>query len=134
MVLPELVSWLVADGYGTAGVDLFYGIEPGDPDTMTCLHEYASLPVEMVLGKPTVNMAVIMVQAVVRGEPYQYDEPRLKANQLVDSFVKMGETTILGVRYHAIMALQSPFMISPDANFRNSFRVNFRVWKDPSTS
>jgi hypothetical protein len=134
MVLPELISWLESDGYGTGGVNLFYGIEPHEPNSMTCLHEYSSLPIEVVLGSNQVNQEIVMVQAVVRGEPNIYDAPRLKINQLVASFTKIGEVDILGVRYHAMIAQQSPFMVSPDDNFRNTFKVNFRVWKDPSTT
>lgn len=134
MLLPELVSWLVTDGIGVSGTTLFYGIMPDTPDLCVTLFEYPGLPNEVTLGSTEVNLEIPNVQVVVRGAKQDYDTPRLLIHNVVKSFTKIGETTLLGVRYHAVLARQAPFQVSPDQNFRHIFKCNFRVWKDPSTS
>lgn len=132
MVLAELAAWLQADGIGTVGTDIFYGILPDTPDAVICLHEYPGFPNDLVLGSNTINAEWPHVQVVVRGVKDDYDNPRLKIAQVVNSFTKIGETVLSGVRYHAVMAKQAPFMVQPDGNWRNLFKVNFAVYKDPS--
>lgn len=134
MVLLELVTWLASDGIGTAATDLFYGSLDDTPDAQVCLFEYPGLPNEPVMGGTTVRLEFPNVHVEVRGVKDDYDGPRLKIQQVVASFTKIGDQVLSGVQYGAVMALQPAFHLKRDENGRHIFACNFRVQKAFSTS
>lgn len=134
MVLPELISWLVSDGRGTAGTNLFRYTMPDTPDVVTCLYEYGGLPNEPEMGGTTVRMEFPHVTVHTRGEIDDADGPRLELQRIVTSFAKIGDQDILGVRYNAVIALMPPAPISKDANHRYRYTCNFRIFKGYSSS
>lgn len=135
MVLLDMVDWLVAQGYGTKVTDLGYGVMPELPNSFSCLYEYPGRATEPNMGKPTMNLEFPGIQGVVRGEPYDYDTPRQKAQDMVTAFAKVANQTISasGISYKAICPKQNVFHMRTDANFRHYFAVNFDVTKGYST-
>ena len=134
MVLAELATYLAADGLGlTAGTNLFYSLLPESPDVCVALFEYPGLPDEVELGGTTIRAEWPRVQVVVRGAgDAGSDAPRLLCEQIRRSFTKIREQILSGCAYHAVTAIQAPFPLAPDENFRFKYACNFQVYKDPS--
>lgn len=131
MVLKELADYLqnAPISLGTEGTNLFYGLLPPDPDVCLALFEYPGEKNQLTLGNNTVALELPRVQVVSRGAQYDYDGPRLAIQNVVAAMTKIGDTDLSGVRYLAVEALQAPFLLHIDENFRNVFAVNFRVTK-----
>lgn len=134
MLLPDLVLWLENDGVATRAINLFYGYMPTDPDLCVTLYEYGGGRNEPYMGGKTINLEFPSVHAEVRGARDDYDTPRLLIQQVVTSFAKIGDTIIGTTKYGAVQAMQPPFPLADDANFRHVFAVNFSVQKGYSTS
>lgn len=132
MVLAELTALLESQGYGTQGTDVFYGLVPPNPDSVTSLMEYGGLPSEPKLGTGVLRLTFPHIQALVRGVRDDYDTPRAKIVTLVNIFVSIVNANVGGVRYLAIEPLQDPFLLRRDDNFRCEFVCNFKVTKEPS--
>lgn len=130
MVLSELTTYLAADGIGlVAATNLFYGSLDDTPDVQVCLVEYGGLPNEPVMGGTTVRLEFPSVQVFSRGVKDDYDGPRLKIQQVVASFTKIGDQLLSGVQYGGVMAKQPPFHLLRDQNGRHLFACNFAVQK-----
>lgn len=135
MVLKELATYLQGQGLGTMGTNLFYGFMPPDPDICLVLYEYGGLPLEPDMGTPNPRIEYPLIQVVVRGSADEdQDAPRLKIQQAVTALTKIGDQSLSGVQYLAVMAKQAPFFLKRDENFRFYFACNFQVMKDYSYS
>lgn len=137
MVLPDLTTYLATQSIGTAAVDLFYGVMPEAPDAVVVLFEYFGHS-EPTLGGTTINIEWPLIQARSRGIANDYDGPRLKLQQVVAAFARIGGVaySVGGVGYKAVIPKGGgvPGHIKLDANFRHHFTVNFEVMKDFSNS
>lgn len=134
MVLADLALYLEQQGLGTRGTDIFYGVSNPDPDNCIVLFEYDALANEPELGGKTVRLEYPLVQAMTRGIKDEYDAPRLKLQQVVAAFTKIGDEVIGSTYYLAIMAKGGPKHLKQDANFRHYFTCNFQITKDYSAS
>lgn len=139
MVLPELTTWLAADGLGLTGdINLFYSLMPPDDAVgglvSVCLYEYGGMPNEPEMGKLTTRLEFPSIQAVARGLANDYDGPRLMMNNVVTSFVKILNQNLSAVRYLAVEPMQPPFLMRRDDNFRVYIACNFKVSKRYSPS
>lgn len=137
MTLPDLTTYLATQGIGTQATTLFYGVMPDTPDACAALFEYGGHS-EPALGGTTINIEWPLIQAVTRGTRQDYDGPRLKAQQIVIAFARIGGVVYApgGVGYKAVMAKNGgvPKWFKQDENFRHYFSVNFEVMKDFSTT
>lgn len=133
MVLDELVTYLAANGIGTAGLDLFYSIMPPDPDVATVLYEYGGLPSEPATGGKTNRLVFPKIQVLCRGIKDDYDGPRLRSEAIVNLFTAILNQNISGVRYLAVTPLQEPFPLQRDDSFRIEMVCNYQVYKEPSS-
>lgn len=134
MVLAELVTYLATQSIGTAATDLFYGLMPESPDACVVLYEYGGMPNEPDLGTPNTRLEFPRVQVVTRGVKNDYDGPRLKAQDVVTALTKIANQTLSGVSYKAVQAIQPPFFLRRDDNFRVEFACNFQVTKGYSST
>ena len=134
MVLPDLVLYLEQQGLGVRAVDIFYGVSNPEPDACIVLYEYDALPNEPELGGETVRLEFPLVQAMTRGVANEYDLPRLKLQQVVAAFTKIGDELINGTYYLAALAKGGPRHLKQDANFRHYFTCNFQITKDYSAT
>ena len=134
LMIADVTTYLAAQGIGTAAVNLFYGIMDDTPDAQVVTFEYPGLMNEPNLGKTTANLVYPRIQVQARGIAYDYDGPRQKLQDVVTAFTKVTNQTIVvaGVSYKAIMALQDPFFLRRDANFRVTFACNFQITKEYS--
>lgn len=133
-VLNQLENYLAADATISpalvAGTNLFHGLLPPHPNVCVALFEYGSMHPGLVLGSTAINVEYPQVQVLVRGVTEDYDTPRSLIDQIVASFVKIGEQTLDGVRYSAVSPKQSPFYLTRDEEFRCLFACNFHIMKD----
>lgn len=136
MVLPELTTFLATQGIGTAGTDLFYGIMHPDPDAQVVLYEYGGVANEPDMGTENIRVEYPYVQICSRGAPNDYANPRKKLQDVVAALAKIGVTvtTLSGIYYRSVQAIQPPFELKRDDNFRVIFACNFRVEKAWSAS
>jgi hypothetical protein len=132
MVLAELAAYLEAQGLGTRTVNLFYGIMPPDPDALITMFEYGGLSSEPDTGAgggTAIRIEHPRVQVVCRGIRDDYDGPRLKAQQVVAAFARIGNQTLSGIHYTIVAPLQPPFKLRMDDNHRYEFVCNYQVDK-----
>lgn len=134
MVLAELTTYLASQGIGVEATTLFYGYQPPDPDACVCLFEYGGLPNEPDMGKTTVRLEFPRINVRVRGLENDYDGPRQKIQDVITAFTKIGNQTISGISYKAVMALQSATPLGRDGNGREEFSCNFQVTKGYSAT
>ena len=134
MVLAELTTYLVTQGIGTAGTNLFYGILPDSPDACVALFEYGGYPNDPVLGGTTVRLEYPSIQVMCRGVRDDYTNPRQKAQDVVAAFTKIGTQILSGVEYKAVLGNGPVTFLRRDENFRTIFVCSFDVVKAFSTT
>ena len=133
MLLPELGTFLAAEGAGTVGTTLFYGTLPDSPDNCTAIYEYGGEPPEGALG----NLAVWNHEAPhvqVRTRNTDYATGRLAIEAYFRAMAALVNRSLSGVYYIGAECLQSPFSLGKDENNRWHFAFNVRIEKDLSSS
>jgi hypothetical protein len=129
MVEDELAHYLEDQGLGTRGVDIFYGTLGNAPDIQICLRKFGGLENETNNENGTVRLEFPSVMVQVRGVRDDYDGPNLKIQKVVKAFTKIGNQTLYGVFYQAVLTVTPPYLLYRDDNFRNLFQCNLRVVK-----
>lgn len=137
MVLPDLGDYLSSQGGfvlgGTTG-DLFLGTLPTDPETAMALHEYGGrATVHAMNGSPgQAKEEAVRIQVLSRASTYAVARANAqKAFLLLDGFP---ERTINGCAYKWGTALQSPFLMGRDDQYRPLIAFNVEIWKELSTT
>ncbi len=131
MILPELGAYLVAQGIGTLATDLFLGFLPDTPDDCVVLYEYGGLASEHTFkATPGAAWENPRVQIVARAKVY--NTGRTKIENTYKKLDGLINTTMTGVRYLGIFAIQSPFFLDRDERGRNKFAFNAQVMKELS--
>lgn len=116
LLLADIGAYLVTQGIGTAGTDLFYGQMPETPDVCVALFEYAGSPPEFTHdGQDYENPGL---QVMVRGTSYA--TARTTIDTIQGHLHTLANTTLSGTRYLLIRAVQSPFIFATDNNGRDS--------------
>ncbi len=132
MLLPELGTYLQTAGIGTLGTDLFLGLLPPTPDNCVVIAEYGGMAPEHNQGTLTLRYEFPRVQVLVRNTSYATG--MLKARDIMGDMAAAADSTMSGVVYHSVDALQSPFFLQRDDNNRWVFACNYQVFKAVSSS
>lgn len=144
MLLTDLTTYLASESTGVpynttlvAGTNLFAGELPSDPagdrPVAVALTEYPGREPEHDLGETTTRWEYPRFQLTVRATSHATG--RLLAQQIKESLVAVVNTTLSGVKYMNIDALQSaPLQMPRDENRRWIWVWNFEAGKSPSTS
>lgn len=128
MVEDELAAYLQAEGLGTRGTDLFYGNLDDTPDAQICIRKYGGAPNEPN-NDGTVRLEFPHVMVTVRGIRDDYDGPNTRIQKVVRSLTKIGNQTVSGVFYLAVLIVTPAYHFGRDENFRNEFNCNLRITK-----
>lgn len=128
MLLPEIHTRLTDQSLVTTGFTVSRGKMLDSPDKVIALYEASGVAPDRFLGS-TATLDNASLQVVVRGEPRDYETPRLQIERIYQAMCDWGAFTASGVRYTGIMPLQSPFFFQRDQNERILFAVNFLVSK-----
>jgi hypothetical protein len=135
MLLDDLGAHLQAQGVGTLQIDLFKGGLPMDSanapvhDAILALIETAGLPPFHVHTQQAASFEQPVVQVVVRGNPHDYQEARLRAQAAFEALDGLANVTFGTTQYLWIQALQSPFFLRVDEAGRPVIVFNVRVAK-----
>ena len=130
--LTEIKSKLETLSLGT----IVLGAMPGTPNSVGTVREYGGLAAERRFGITGIGYEHPAIQIIFRGEPFDYEGPRTKAETawralaaVVPGALGAGVTT----EYLTIDPQQSPFQIHPvDVNNRYYIGCNFYIMKVPS--
>lgn len=132
MLLHEIVSYLAAQGIGTAGTDLFDAMMPNDPDTIVCVYTYGGRVGDYVQEQPTVAYEHPRIQVVARGPREDYLTAYNKAKAAYDALDAVTNLTLSGTHYLRITPLQTPFEMRRDNLERPHVGFNAECFKVPS--
>jgi hypothetical protein len=129
----------IADYLSSSGVSgsIFKGLLPPDaPEACVVVYETGgTTPIRAmssVVG--TVVVERPRIQVVCRAGEYDYPVARSKAQQVYGLLEGFNERAINGVTYKYMAAVQSPFLMSRDADRRPIVACNYDCWKSLSTS
>jgi len=128
----DIRTRLVAQGLTDIFVGQFPATPPG-PETCIAVLPYPGLPPARVFGAslPAYEDSRVQIQA----RSSDYASAQRLASDAMNALDWMLDTTLNGVRYHAIEALQRPaFKLGLDENARTIFAANFAVRRAASTS
>lgn len=127
-MISEVGTYLAANGLGTVGVDLFEGLNPPEPDTLTALFERPGRPpIRASANKIVAEQPSLLV--VTRALDYETGYQRIKAvKDRLQNFVG----TLSGTRYLEISANQGIHSVGQDERRRFHFSLNFNVRKEAS--
>lgn len=123
MTEDDLLVKLQTLGFGTAGVDLFKGLLPISPNSLTLVRSYDSLPSDL-----SWNGEYPYVQITVRDK--KYDEGQEKIQAIYKALHGICEEVINGTRYLLIEAIQVPILLNIDKSERKVFACNFSIMKE----
>lgn len=130
----DIADWLVTEGLGVKGVDMFGGNMPGNPSVLIALFEQFNFESEMVMGG--IDHDVLNLQIISRGASLDSTAPRLKLFTIRDRFIdfnnrSVAARTINGKLYLSIIPRSAPYGIGVDENSRQRWTCNFIVRKEP---
>lgn len=123
MLLNEIGAYLVANGIGVLGTDLFKGPMPATPNKCVSILDYGGAAPDTVLGAAGDTQENPRFQLLSRDTTLV--GARAKAQEAFVALGKVKNMTLSGTRYLAIRPIQSPFFLMQDANNRIVYAVNF---------
>lgn len=117
---------------GTTGTLAKAVMTDSQPDTVAVLYEQPGGASEYSFSTSTGTVGVVYeqpnLQCLTRSATYTV--ARAAAQTVYTALNGLGETTMSGVRFLSIEAIQSPFSLGRDSNERYLVSVNFRVKKE----
>lgn len=134
----EIVTKLIALGVSTAfGTDIFIDHLPesGEALVVAVFNSGGSAPT-LGFGQSTYQFENPTVQIKIRGEAYDSDTPRAKAQTAYEGLGGVQAATLSGgsqsAFYHTIIPLQPPFIVERDENNRVVWAFNCAIEKELS--
>lgn len=120
----------------TADWGIFSGFMPPLPDRAVAIFESGGRESVRAMSESAGKTPAERprVQVLVRGQPFDYQQARLKANDVFKVLDQLGETTVNSTRYLWMAAVQSPFSLGQDENNRPEIACNYDVVKELSTA
>lgn len=138
-ILTEITSLLAGSSIGlSSGTNLFYGpMHEEYPDAVVLVNLYGGLRDEPNLGEGALagkatRLEFKRVQILARGAPNDTDGPLALAKSCHDVLVAVLDQTLSGTYYLEVAAVQPPFRMPTDKNFRETYIFNVQCTKEPS--
>jgi hypothetical protein len=126
----EVAAYLAAEGHGTVGTDIFENDMPDVPVELYVVFEYAgSLPLRT---QEIPGIAYERPRGQVQCRAATRAAGRANIEKAFKSLDHVGNQTLTGTRYVSIDPLQSPFLLSTNAQDESIFVFNFECVKDIS--
>jgi hypothetical protein len=124
-MLEDMAGYLVAEGLGTLGTDLFLGQMPDSPDACTVLYQYPGRPPAFTHGDPQPETRYPRVQVLCR----ELSQPLAmsRATSVYTALCALvnaqhGDSTFLRVA-----PMQEPFPLQIDASQRVIVACNYEA-------
>ncbi len=111
----------------TIGVNLFVGRMPDAPDTCVTLFEYGGSAATETLGTGLPVLENPRVQVLTRGVTYAATETMARA--VWSALQAIQNSTLSGVLYQRMSAIQGPFPLERDTQDRILFVQNYMVMR-----
>jgi hypothetical protein len=128
-LLDALGAFLVTEGVGTLGTNIFLGLMPDTPDECVVLYEYGGGAPGQVFGSDNATpWESSSVQVMARSATYA--AARTKARAAYAALQKVANETLSGISFLRVDPVQSPFFVQRDENRRVYFSANYRVMAD----
>ena len=128
MWASDIVDYLAAEGIGTVGTDLFWGVLPDEPGSCGAVIPYPGAPVEKQFGSEGVWREKARAQFSWRAEkPDQVAVAFTKAQAALDALAAIEAQTIGSTKVYSIQGLQSPGLLYQDEGGLAVVGFNFVV-------
>lgn len=127
----EVRAQLIADGLATA-VASFTNMLPATPHACVSVDETGGSGGIGFFGE-SLGLEQPGLRVRTRGLPQDTTTPRATIEAIKQSLMAKGAITASGTRYLAFTPLQSPYLLTRDAEERAIWAVNFLVLKEHST-
>jgi len=123
-ILEAVGNYLVAQGYGTLGTDIFLGLMPDKPDVCIGVYENEG-------GTPDFTMGNVLfdnpsIQIIVRSAPEDYPTARDTAQSIRLLLSQVSNATLSGITVLRIAPVSSLLPMGGDTNDRPHVSANFR--------
>ncbi len=126
-ILEAVGDYLVAQGQGTLGTNIFLGRMPDTPDSCVCVYEAAGSLPEMTFGSVGVAIDRPIVQILCRAGRDDYPTARNKAESIRTLLAGVMNTTLSGIKVMRIEPTGSVNPIGPDEKDRPIVSINFQA-------
>lgn len=131
--LQELETAMLAEAsLGLTSANLTRHEMGPTPNAATCIREYTGLGDETGFGVAGIQTEHPRVQVEQRGEPDDYDGPRLKLEKIRQWMTTIQATELSGTKWDMVVAVGSPQSLGKDGESRPRFVQNFQIDKAPS--
>lgn len=119
MLLDEVADYLVAQGLGIVGTDIFKGMQPSEPDDCLTILEAGG-------GPPDLHWAGDYPGFQILTRAVDYETARTQAEAAFGKLHGLSEAVLGARRYLLIRAVQSPAYIGRDENGRPEISTNYQ--------
>jgi len=123
-ILEAVGDYLVAQGYGTLGTNIFLGKMPNKPDVCIGVYENEGGSPDFTMG--TVLLDNPAIQVIVRAGIEDYPTARDTAQSIRLLLAQVANTTLSGVTVLRIAPVGSVLPMGDDTNDRPHVSANFR--------
>ena len=128
MILEAIGDFLVTNGSGTLGTNLFLSKMPATPDYCIAVYEYEGMsPVES-MGSAAYDIDKPRIQIIVRGARDDYPTARNGLKTIRDAVAGITNTTISSTKVLRVMSIGSILPLGLDDKERPRLVANFQVF------
>ena len=124
-ILEAIGNYLVAQGQGTLGTNLFLSRMPETPDACVCIYEGEGGLPEFTMGNTILDNPAI--QIIVRGTREDYVTARDKAQTIRLLLAQLADQTLSGVTVLRVSPIGSVLPMGLDKNDRPMVSTNYRA-------
>jgi hypothetical protein len=124
-ILEAIGNYLVAQGQGTLGTNLFLSRMPETPDACVCIYEGEGGLPEFTMGNTILDNPAI--QIIVRGTREDYVTARDKAQTIRLLLAQLADQTLSGVTVLRVAPIGSVLPMGLDKNDRPMVSTNYRA-------
>lgn len=121
----DIQEYLVAEGYGVSGVDLFRHKLPGDSEGVV-VRSTGGFDPDKTLDKSESNSRPT-VQIFIRGAKYGYDNAHSRIQEIADFLDQRHEITINSKKYISIMKMSEVLDLGENTSEKPELSVNFMM-------
>jgi len=121
----DIHEYLLAQGYGTSGVNMFYHKRPGDKDGMVIRSTGGFDPDTTLLKSESCSRPTIQIH--MRGAKYGYTAAYDTLSEIADFLDQTHEITINSKRYIAINKMSEILDLGEDTSEKPELSINFML-------
>ena len=125
-ILEAVGDYLVTNGQGTLGTNLFLGVLPEDPDSCVAVFESEGGAPVYTLGAGGIRIDAPNLQILVRSSRDDYPTARNKVDTIRQLLASLTDTTISTINIMRVEATGSVGLVGLDEKSRPIMSANFR--------